>query len=62
VLEAAMREVLALHPGLAVEYIAVVSSENLAPVAEADAASVVVVAARAGRTRLIDNVILGEGL
>jgi pantoate--beta-alanine ligase len=62
VLEAEMRDVLSLHPGLSVEYIAVVSSENLAPVVEADAASVVVVAARAGWTRLIDNVILGEGL
>jgi pantoate--beta-alanine ligase len=62
VLETEMREVLSLHPGLAVEYIAVVSSRNLAPVVEADAASIVVVAARAGRTRLIDNVILGEGL
>jgi pantoate--beta-alanine ligase len=62
VLEAEMREVLSLHPGLAVEYIAVVSPHDLAPVAEAEAASVVVVAARAGRTRLIDNVILGEGL
>jgi len=57
-----MREVLSLHRGLAVEYIAVVSSEALAPVSEADAACVVVVAARAGRTRLIDNVIQGEGL
>lgn len=62
VLEAEMREVLSLHRGLAVEYIAVVSSEDLAPVIEADAACVVVVAARSGRTRLIDNVILGEGL
>jgi pantoate--beta-alanine ligase len=62
VLEAEMRAVLALHPGLVVDYISVVSSRNLAPVTDADATSVVVAAARAGRTRLIDNVILGEGL
>ncbi|HEX5818479.1 MAG TPA: pantoate--beta-alanine ligase [Gemmatimonadales bacterium] len=61
-LEAEMREVLSLHPGVAVEYIAVVCPENLEPVAEAGADSVVVVAGRVGRTRLIDNVILGEGL
>lgn len=61
-LEAEMRDVLALHPGIAVEYIAIVSPENLEPVSEAGADSVVVVAGRVGRTRLIDNVILGEGL
>jgi len=61
-LEAAMRAVLASHPGVNVEYISVVSAENLAPVARATADSVVVVAGRVGRTRLIDNVILGEGL
>ena len=61
-LEAEMREVLSMHPSIAVEYIAVVSPENLEPVSEADADSVVVVAGRVGRTRLIDNVILGEGL
>ena len=61
-LEAEMREVLSMHPGIAVEYIAVVSPVNLEPVSEAAADSVVVVAGRVGRTRLIDNVILGEGL
>jgi pantoate--beta-alanine ligase len=61
-LEAEMREVLSMHPGLAVEYIAIVSPENLEPVSEAAADSVAVVAGRVGRTRLIDNAILGEGL
>jgi pantoate--beta-alanine ligase len=61
-LAAEMRAVLAMHPGVTPEYIAVVSAENLEPVAEAGADSVVVVAGRVGRTRLIDNAILGEGL
>jgi pantoate--beta-alanine ligase len=61
-LEAEMREVLARHAGLAVEYISVVAPDTLVPVHEAGPDTVVVVAARAGRTRLIDNVILGEGL
>ena len=57
-----MREVLSMHPGLAVEYIAIVSPENLEPVSEAAADSVAVVSGRLGRTRLIDNALLGEGL
>ncbi|HEX5632196.1 MAG TPA: pantoate--beta-alanine ligase, partial [Gemmatimonadales bacterium] len=61
-LEAEMRRVLALHPGIGLEYIAVVSPENLEPVAAARADSVVLVAGRVGPTRLIDNAILGEGL
>ena len=61
-LEAEMRAVLASHPGVVVEYISVVSAEKLEPVARATPDSVVVVAGRVGRTRLIDNVILGEGL
>lgn len=59
-LEAAMRRELARFPGLSVEYIAVVAPGTLAPVDEATADAVVVVAARVGRTRLIDNAQLGE--
>jgi pantoate--beta-alanine ligase len=61
-LEARMREVLAMHPALAVEYIAVAEPAGLEPVAEADVETVIAVAGRIGRTRLIDNIILGEGL
>jgi pantoate--beta-alanine ligase len=61
-LEAEMRDVLSLHPGVAVEYIAVVSADTLDPVAEAGPGAVAIVAGRVGRTRLIDNAILGEGL
>ena len=48
-------------PGVVAEYLALVDQE-LRPVARADARTAVVVAARVGATRLIDNVILGEGL
>jgi pantoate--beta-alanine ligase len=61
-LEQEMRHVLALHPGIALEYIAVVSPENLEPVGVAGPESAVLVAGRVGGTRLIDNVILGRGL
>ena len=61
-LEARMRQVIAMHPALAVEYIVVADPAALEPVAEADAASVVAIAGRVGRTRLIDNIVLGEGL
>jgi pantoate--beta-alanine ligase len=48
-------------PGVSLEYLALVD-ERLRPVARADARTVVVVAARVGPTRLIDNVVLGEGI
>jgi pantoate--beta-alanine ligase len=53
---------LAAEPSVAVEYVAVAEPRTLAPVETVDAETVVAVAARVGRTRLIDNVILGEGL
>ncbi|MGH7568658.1 MAG: pantoate--beta-alanine ligase, partial [Gemmatimonadales bacterium] len=48
-------------PGVEPEYLALVD-ELLQPVTRATARTVVAVAARVGRTRLIDNVVLGEGL
>jgi len=53
-------EVLAA-PGVAPEYLKVLGAE-LSPITRADAASVVVVAAAVGATRLIDNVVLGDGM
>jgi len=44
------------------EYIAVAEPTALAPVDQVDANTVVALAARLGRTRLIDNIILGEGI
>jgi pantoate--beta-alanine ligase len=48
-------------PGVEPEYLALVD-ENLQPVTRATARTVAVLAARLGPTRLIDNVVLGEGV
>jgi pantoate--beta-alanine ligase len=48
-------------PGVAPEYLALVDGQ-MRPVARVDARTVVLVAAKVGRTRLIDNVVLGEGI
>jgi pantoate--beta-alanine ligase len=48
-------------PGVSPEYVALVG-EDLRPAARAEARTVALVAARIGTTRLIDNVVLGEGL
>jgi pantoate--beta-alanine ligase len=61
-LEAAMKQHLAIFPGVKAEYIAIAEPRTLAPVAEVDAETIVALAARLGRTRLIDNIVLGEGL
>jgi pantoate--beta-alanine ligase len=49
------------QPGVIPEYVALVD-ERLQPVARVTAATVAVVAARVGKTRLIDNVVLGDGV
>lgn len=61
-LEAAMRARLAMFPGVRPEYISVVEPEALEPVAEALPDTIAMIAARVGSTRLIDNIILGQGL
>ncbi len=61
-IERAMYRVLEMHPLVATEYISIAEPTSLAPVAEVDGTTVVAIAARLGRTRLIDNIILGEGL
>lgn len=48
-------------PGVAPEYLAFVD-ETMRSVTRVDARTVAVVAARVGRARLIDNVVLGEGV
>jgi pantoate--beta-alanine ligase len=55
-------QVLASEPTIKVEYVALAEPATLAPVETAAADSVVALAARVGRTRLIDNIILGQGL
>jgi pantoate--beta-alanine ligase len=62
VLEARMREWLGGEAGVAVEYIALVDPQTLAPVETAKGDTVVAIAARVGGTRLIDNIILAEGI
>lgn len=54
------REILTA-PGVTPEYVALVDDE-LRPVGRVDARTVALVAARVGATRLIDNVVLGEGI
>ena len=61
-LEASMRQELRREPQVVVEYIAVVEPEELAPVDTADNTTVVAIAARVGGTRLIDNIVLAEGI
>jgi pantoate--beta-alanine ligase len=61
-LAALMGARLDLEPAVAVEYLAIAEPRTLTPVEAVDADTVVALAARLGRTRLIDNIILGEGL
>jgi pantoate--beta-alanine ligase len=61
-IEAGMRRFLASVPDVQLEYIAVAEPDALAPVAEVQATTIVALAARVGLTRLIDNIVLGEGV
>jgi pantoate--beta-alanine ligase len=54
------RHVMEAVPGLMADYIAVVDPLRLRPCESAEAGCAVVVAARVGAVRLIDNTILGE--
>jgi pantoate--beta-alanine ligase len=58
-LEAAGRAVLDATPGVVTDYFAVAEPDRLEPAVDAAPGSVVMVAARVGRTRLLDNLILG---
>jgi pantoate--beta-alanine ligase len=62
-LERIARDELKAFSGMTVDYIAVVDPERWEPVARAEAGTVVAVAGRVGGggTRLLDNVILGQG-
>jgi pantoate--beta-alanine ligase len=48
------------EPGVSIDYLAIADPATLEPLDEAAPGSVAMVAARIGRTRLIDNVILGQ--
>jgi len=62
VLEQRMRAELSKEPQVAVEYIAIAEPEALEPVSTVDGRTVVAIAARVGRARLIDNIHLARGL
>jgi pantoate--beta-alanine ligase len=56
--EAAARDPLEDAPGVEADYVALVDPATFEPVKQAEAGQVLAAAARVGRTRLIDNVIL----
>ncbi|MDF2772985.1 MAG: panC, partial [Geminicoccaceae bacterium] len=60
VIAAAGRATLAARPGVAPDYFAVVDPVHMREVETAARDSVAIVAARVGKTRLIDNMVLGE--
>jgi len=61
-LEQQIQAELSREPAVQVEYIAIVEPEGLEPVSQADAGTIVALAARIGGTRLIDNINLAQGL
>ncbi len=58
-IQAILRQQLAMFPGLTPDYIAVVDPVALQPVSQAEHGTIIAVAGRVGRTRLLDNLILG---
>jgi len=54
--------VLRTDPAIQVDYVACVDPRTFAAAERADASTVLALAARIGGTRLIDNVVLGDGL
>ena len=61
-LEASMRQEIGREQTIILEYIAVADPERLAPVDVAKADSIIAIAARVGNTRLIDNIVLADGI
>lgn len=58
ILENSIRTILQEERGIAVDYIELVDPETLAPLVSAKGGTVMLVAVRLGRTRLIDNILL----
>ncbi len=54
-----MQAVLREAPGIEIDYIEIVDPESLMPLAMATGKMVILVAVRLGRTRLIDNIVVG---
>jgi pantoate--beta-alanine ligase len=59
--EAAARDLLEGEPGVEPDYVALVDADSFEPAKQATAGQVLATAARVGRTRLIDNVVLEGG-
>jgi pantoate--beta-alanine ligase len=59
---ASARRVLEAAGGIVIDYVACVAADRLDEPQTADGSCVLAIAARIGRTRLIDNVVLGPGL
>lgn len=59
-LTALVRETIAAEPAAEIDYVELYSFPALSPVEEVKTPALLAVAARIGKTRLIDNVILGE--
>lgn len=57
-----VREMLSREPLIEVEYVEAVDPRSLEPVSAARADTLLALAARIGRTRLIDNIVLGAGI
>ena len=60
-IERAMRDLLDAAPGVVVEYASIVDPDRFTRVERIEGPSLAAVAARVGRTRLIDNMILAPG-
>ncbi len=54
-------DVVAGHGGVTLDYLAIVHPDDLAPVEQAEEGHVILIAARVGPTRLLDNSVLGAG-
>jgi len=53
-----MHQQIAMEPAAAVEYAEVVDPDTLLPASDLSKGALLAVAARVGRTRLIDNIVL----
>ncbi len=60
VLRASVREVIAIEPRFEIDYVSVADPDTLQELERVDGSALVSLAARLGRTRLIDNIMLGR--
>jgi pantoate--beta-alanine ligase len=58
-LRTAMREVIATEPGVEIDYVSLADVDTLQELERIETGALVSLAARLGKTRLIDNLLLG---